>query len=136
MNFNRAQPNFFLSETDYYQLTGPGFYNINEVPADRHRQLPDHFGTPDSFVIFASGVAPYIAQRGGTEAVGGIDWIRLESNRKAGEPPLNVYHFIIGPSGIQGFPVYGPFHNGGIVPHWPSEEYPFDPYPSPRPNLS
>jgi hypothetical protein len=111
------EPNFYITAENFSELVGDGLWTINDVPLQRLAQIKDHFGKVETFALFASGIAPRACT--GTEArVGGIDWVRLEKHPKPGEPPLNVYHYLIGPLDERGYPVYGPILNGSIAPHW------------------
>ena len=65
----------------------------------------------------ASGSLPQPLQMHGVPAVGGIDWLRLESNPYPGEPDINAYHFVIGTPDESGYPVYGPYRNGCRIQH-------------------
>lgn len=79
--------------------------------------MKDHLGKTETFAVFASGVAPQ-AYTGVEGHVAGIDWVKPERHPKPGEPPLNVYHYGIGPPDEHGYPVFGPIINGSIAPHW------------------
>lgn len=111
-------PNFWITEENYFQLTGPGFWTIYEVPQVRLSQLPSPFNLDKTVAVFASGVAPHVVDAPPGEKVGGIDWMRLEGNLRPTEPPLNVNHFVIGGRVDRRFPVFGPFRNGAIADHW------------------
>jgi len=104
-NLPDFHPNFFITEANYYQLVGPGFWKINEVPPQRWGRVAPHFGSEVSFAVFASGEPPFKINPTPMEVIGGIDWMRLEPNPKIGEPEINVNHYVIGPSGQNGFPV-------------------------------
>jgi hypothetical protein len=110
-------PNFYITPSNYNELVGGGMWKINDVPLDRLAQVKDHFGMPETVAVFASGLAPRALTGGGTDSAG-IDWAKLETNRKPDEPPLNVYHYRIGTPDAQGYPVFGPYINGSIAPHW------------------
>ena len=112
------QANFYITHENFENLIGPGFWMINDLPPPRWEQIKDHFGEDETLAVFASGTAPTQADPCFGDAIGGIDWVRIESNRKTGEPPLNVYHYVIGPPDEHGYPVYGPVVNGSKAPHW------------------
>ena len=111
-------PNFWITRENYFQLTGPGFWKINEVPQERLSQLPSPFNLDKTVAVFASGKATYAIEAPQAQNVAGVDWWRLEGNPQRGEPPLNVNHFVIGGEVDGRFPVYGPFRRGSIAPHW------------------
>lgn len=114
-----TKPNFWITEDNYFQITGPGYWKINEVPQERLNQLPTPFSLETTVGVFASGVPPYQINEPVAAGIAGVDWFRLEQNPKPNEPELNVYHFIIGnPVPGCGCPVYGPYRNGSIAPHW------------------
>lgn len=114
-------PNFYITEANFYQLTGPGFWKINDVPPERWQQIAPFLGAEKTLGVFASGQSPKaIAASEAPPKIGGIDWMRLEPNPRPGEPPVNVNHFVIGASGQQGFPVWGPYRSGSIADHWMS----------------
>lgn len=120
-------PNYYLAEADYYQLTGPGFWHKNDVPIERLKLLKQ-FPAEKTVAVFASGVNPMVIPAKANVSLGGIDWIRFEKNPGPDEPSINVDHYIIGPSGVNGFSVWGPFKSGGIAPHWPTGCDPFRGY--------
>src|SRR6266566_308601 len=111
------RPNFYITEQNFRNLAGSGYWAIQDVPAERAEQVRGFLNNADTIAVFASGVTPREIHAEG-EDVGGIDWVRLETNRKPGEPPLNVYHYVIKQPDNRGFPVYGPFKDGAIAPHW------------------
>jgi hypothetical protein len=111
-------PNFWITEENYYQLTGPGFWNINEVPQERMSQLPIPFNLEKTVALFASGKDPCAINAPNCEKIAGVDWLRLEKNPKQGELPLNVNHFVINTPVSGCYPVYGPYRSGSIAPHW------------------
>ena len=53
---------------------------------------------------------------------GGIDWLKLEPNRRKGEPLLNVYHYAIGMPSGDWYPVYGSYKDGALISHYPDEK--------------
>lgn len=120
-----ALPAFRITEENFQALVGNGLWTINDVPLERLAQIRKFFAKVETLAVFASGIAPR-AHTGSEPRVGGIDWVKLEPNRKHGETPLNVYHFLIGPHDGIGYPVYA-VHNGSIAPHW-SELEDLDPY--------
>jgi len=113
----RQQPNFYITVDNYYQLTGAGFWEINDVPPQRWKQIKDHFGDENTMAVFASGSSPTIITQENNKAIGGIDWVKIERNPKDKEPPLNVYHYVIGKPDNIGYPVYGPYRKGQLAPH-------------------
>jgi len=114
----RSKPNFYITIENFGHLIGPGFWRIHEVPLDRLAQIKDHFDDVDTLAVFASGTVPRPDIPPSSVPAGGIDWVRLESNPRAEEPPLNLYHYIIGHPDAHGYPVYGPVRGGSIAPHW------------------
>ncbi len=121
-NIPPTYPNFYITLENYFQLTGPGFWSINDVPPARWGQAARPLDKNVTIAIFASGEPFHKIDPPSNAAIAGIDWIRFEPNPKKGEPDLNVNHFIIGPSGSNGFPVWGPFPSGSIAGHWISLE--------------
>jgi len=111
-------PNFYISHENFKLIEGPGFWYINDVPVERWAHVGEHFNNKNTLALFASGsvVRPVQSIRG--QAVGGIDWIKLEVNPKEKEPPLDAYHYVIVQPDDKGYPVYGPFKDGCLVPHW------------------
>ncbi|MGB8658129.1 MAG: hypothetical protein WCE90_10160 [Candidatus Zixiibacteriota bacterium] len=115
----KPEPNFYISHENFKQLIeGPGFWYKNDVPPERWAQVGKHFNNDDSFAVFASGSVVRPVESKGVQAVGGIDWIRLEANPKEGKPQLRVYHYVIYQPDDKGYPVYGPYRDGCLVPHW------------------
>jgi hypothetical protein len=114
------EPNFYITEANYYQLTGPGFWKLNDVSPMRWEQCGGHFSHPETYALLASGSLPQPLVMHGIPVVGGVDWIRLESNRSPGEPDINAYHYVIGMPDHHGYPVYGPYRNGCRIEHHPS----------------
>jgi hypothetical protein len=117
-----SRPNFYITEENFADIVGSGLWAIQDVPPERAEALRAFLNNPDSLAVFASGIAPRQVDRSDTTAVGGIDWVRLEPVRRPGEPPLNVYHFIIGHRDEIGYPVRGPFREGAIAPHYSTLE--------------
>jgi len=111
-------PNFWITEANYFQLTGPGFWKINEVPQERLSQLPSPFHLEKTVGVFASGINPRAVDAPEGQKIAGIDWFRLEANPLPTEPPLNVNHFVIGSPVSGRFPVFGPYRSGSIAAHW------------------
>jgi hypothetical protein len=91
-------------------VAGSGCWLINDLPPDRAAQLRPFLNNSDTFAVFASGDLP--------GRIGGIDWIRLESNPVLNEPPLNAYHFTIECADEQTYLVNGPYRDGALMPHW------------------
>jgi hypothetical protein len=120
------RPSFYITEENFQELVGNGLWTINDVPLDRLAQIKKFFAKVETVAVFASGLAPR-AHTGSEPRVGGIDWVRLETNPKPREASLNVYHYLIGPHDGYGYPVYGPIRNGSIAPHH-SELSDLDPY--------
>ncbi len=114
--FIMDKPNFYISEQTYNSLIGPGYWSIQDLPDSRAQQVRPFLASKDTIGVFASGVAPTASEMRGP--IGGIDWVRLESNRMKGEPPLNVYHFVIREHDGQGYPVYACKSGESIAPHW------------------
>jgi hypothetical protein len=112
------KPNFFITKKNFEQLIGPGFWKIQDIPALRAQQIRPFLGSQDTLAVFASGLAPRQLNHISEELIGGIDWVRLESSPKDKEPPLNVYHYVIGKETENGYPVYGPYKDGSIAGHW------------------
>ena len=128
MSKSKKAPNFYITEANYYQLTGPGFWYINDVPPERWAQIKDHFAQENTIAVFASGIDPHKIDAPAGAEIAGIDWIRLEPNPKGNEPLLNVDHYVIGPSDEFGFPVYGPYKEGAVVSHHLHNEDEIDKY--------
>lgn len=114
-------PNFYITTQNYNDLIGNGLWSINDNPPDKWSEIKDFFGGNDTLAIFSSGNPP--GNLGAFSGpVAGIDWVRIESRPKAGETPLNVYHFSVGHPDVNGYPVYGPILNSTIAPHWSNLE--------------
>jgi len=114
------RPNFYITTENFSQLVGPGFWRVQDLPQERWNLVKDYLGSVNTLAVFASGVAPTqqnCHQQNG-ELVGGIDWVRIENRPRTGEPPLNVYHYVIGQPDQFGYPVYGPVKDGSIASHW------------------
>lgn len=111
------QPSFYITESNYKMLVGNGFWAITDLPPDRWDEVRGFFGKPETLAVFASGNAPYAIPSHADE-IAGIDWARIESNQKKGEPPINVYHYGIGQKDLYGYPVYGPVIGKTIARHW------------------
>jgi hypothetical protein len=109
--------NFYITEENFRALIGPGYWSIQDLPANRAEQLRPFLSTQDTLGVFASGCPPQVINGGG-DVVGGIDWVRLESRRKANELPLNVYHYVIRKPDEYGYPVFACRPGKSIAPHW------------------
>ena len=114
----RSSPSFHITSENFEDLIGPGFWEIHEVPLNRLAQIRDHFADVDTYALFASGSAPRPEIPPSSTPAGGVDWVKLERNPRSGEPPLNVYHYVIGHPDERGYPVYGPLRGGSMAPHW------------------
>ena len=111
-------PNFHISVENFKSLVGPGFWEIQDLPPERARQIGDHFADIDTLAVYASGIVPRPDIPPFNVSTGGIDWVRIERNPRPEEPRLNVYHYVIGHPDAHGYPVYGPILGGSIAPHW------------------
>ena len=116
-----SKPNFYITCDNFKLLVGRGFWEIRDIPPERCEQVRPFLNNIDTVGVFASGIAPIYLERSSADDIGGLDRIRLEPNPKDKEPDLNVDHFIIGRPDSNGYPVYGPYKNGGIIPHWPQD---------------
>lgn len=131
---SKRKREFSIPEEEYSTFIGGDVdFQIREIPlCDAERILKCFGDKVQTFVVYGSGLAqlspeqeadmPDVGFLDGYE-VGGIDWVRLEGNRKAQEPPLNVYHFAIryknGRNGVDG-PLYCVYEgkHGCLAPHW------------------
>lgn len=111
------KPSFYITAENFHNLIGPGFWSIQDLPADRVEQVRPFLNSQDTLGVFASGTPPKMMPSG-SNVVGGIDWVRLESRRKVNEPPLNVYHFVIKKPDAQGYPVFVCRNGTSIARHW------------------
>lgn len=111
------KPNYFLSTDNYKIIEGEGLWLRNDVPPSIWEQVGKHYNNVTTFAVFASGSVLSPRESFGIEAVGGIDWLKIEAKPKRNEPPYNSYHFVVGQLEFDKYPVYGPFKNGCIVPH-------------------
>ena len=118
MSSGPSRPSFYITAANFLTLIGPGFWQLNDVPPSRWKQIKNHFGAADTLAIYASGELPAI---GGSGSPGGVDWIRLEGNRREDEPDLNAYHYVIGQPTGDVYPVFGPYRKGARVKHWCDE---------------
>ncbi len=48
-----------MTDYNFKELVGPGFWMPNDVPLDRLHQIGGHFNHSDTFVAFASGHLPF-----------------------------------------------------------------------------
>ena len=117
-------PNFYITESNFEEITGSGFWTINDIPPCRWSKVSQFLVREDTIAVFASGVLPLQFPRSTTELHGGYDWHRLEANPGPDEPDVNVYHYAIGApeidaSGVIRYPVCGPIKNGALIEHWP-----------------
>ena len=124
-----ATPKFYIDEDNYNRLIGPGCWQIQDLPSER-AELVKPFLNNATLAVFASGCPPQQHSGYGNsipgrtysadadEDIAGIDWVRLEGNPKHGEPPLNVYHFVIKKPDQNGYPVYACQNGKSIAPHW------------------
>ncbi|MBY0588712.1 hypothetical protein K2X85_16180 [bacterium] len=110
-------PNFYITEENFKSLIGPGYWKIEDLPHKHAEQVKPFLGNGDTIGVFASGTPPQ-GLTGSGKIVAGIDWVRLESNRKVNEPPLNIYHFIIKEPDKHGYPVFACKEGKSIGPHW------------------
>jgi hypothetical protein len=112
------KPNFYITLENFRLIEGAGFWERNDVPPERWVQVGEHFANEHTVAVFANGSIIGPVPSYGIQAVGGIDWLKLEPNPKNSELPLNAYHFVIGQADELGYPVYGPYQGGCLVPHW------------------
>ena len=112
-----TQPNFYITEDNFKSLIGPGFWLIQDLPAEGCQQVRPFLSSEDTLAVFSSGTPPH-AMNVMSNVVAGIDWVRLESNRRSNEPPLNVYHFVILKPDVRGYPVYACREGKSIAKHW------------------
>jgi hypothetical protein len=110
-------PNFYIDDDNFKSLIGDGYWSIQDLPNDRAEQVRPFLASDDTIGVFASGCPPTSSPHA-SNVIGGIDWVRLESNLKPGEPPLNVYHFVIKQPDEHGYPVYACRNGNSIAPHW------------------
>lgn len=110
------KPNFYLSAEEYLNAVPKHEWQTNDLPLDVASGVRRHFGNPSSFALFSSGLSPEAAAANPQKFIAGMDWIRAEDKPKPGEPELNVYHYLIGPSGKLGYPVYDCGHSGVRTP--------------------
>jgi hypothetical protein len=110
-------PNYYISENDFRIIEGKGVWLRNDVPLNVWEQIGSHFNNASTFAVFASGSVLSPTESFGIKAIGGIDWLKIETRPNGNEPPYNSYHFVVGQLNGDKYPVYGPFNNGCIVPH-------------------
>jgi hypothetical protein len=110
-------PSFYITHSNFSKLIGAnGYWQINDLPSDRANQIRPFLANQETLGVFVSGIAPQRIEQT-ADVVGGIDWIRIETNRRSNEPPLNVYHYVIMRPDAYGYPVFA-CRNGSIAPHW------------------
>lgn len=120
-------PNFYIDAENYDRLIGSGCWEIQDLPPNRAELVKPFLNNEDTIAVFASGCPPQPhSTLGGSipdtadsdEDIAGIDWVRLESNPKPGEPSLNVYHFVIKKPDENGYTVFACRDGKSIAPHW------------------
>src|SRR5579863_926488 len=117
------QPNFFITDQQYRQLIVTGSWHINDVPLGIAEMVRAHFGITSSFALFASGAKADPAMARPEDAVlAGFDWVRHETNPVPGEPPLNVYHYVVGSGSAGRYPVFDCGHSGSLASGWSTLE--------------
>lgn len=122
MGKNRSGANFFITEENYIEIQGPGFWQRHDVPPDRWDQVGGHFGDhEDTLAVFTSGHLPKPVASEQHTAAAGIDWLRIERNPAPGEPDINSYHYVVGMPTSGRYPVWGPYKRGCFVEHWTTE---------------
>jgi len=97
-------------------LTGDGKWQINDIPRSEWIGLPEWM-SKGCVGVMASGSMDQSRISHGLEAIGGIDWLRSETQPREGEPEGNAYHYVI--TEVKGhYYLHGPFLDGTLVPHW------------------
>ena len=114
------RPNFYITDYAYRLLVGNGGWRINELNLTTAKLVRGHFSANDSFAMFTSGV--FVSPNNGATPIiiAGIDWIRMETKPQINEPPLNIYHYIVGSKDTNGYPVFDCGKKGALAPHWSS----------------
>lgn len=105
-----------LTEHQYRILADNTDWGLNDVPREKWGELPDWM-TENCLGIVASGSLSDPKMLNGLMAVGGIDWLRAETNPRDKEPEGNASHYVITCSGDQYY-LHGPFRSESLVPHW------------------
>jgi hypothetical protein len=93
-------------------------WSLVDVSPDKWSSLPGGIPGSDTVGVMGSGDLTQTQVLNGQNAVGGIDWIRHETNPKKNEPDLNVYHFIILKQSNGDIFLRGPYTSETWAPHW------------------
>lgn len=111
------KPNFYITQDVYAELAKRGEWKVSEVPLQSGQLIRDFFGEQKTFAMFSSGLSPDAIAKPG-ELVAGVDWVRIETNPKKNEPPLNINRYMIGGKEGDKYPVYHCGHNGTPGSGW------------------
>jgi hypothetical protein len=117
VNFEMNKPNFYITQDVYAELAKRGEWKVNEVPLASGELIRNFFGDQKTFALFSSGLAPEAIAKSG-ELVAGVDWVRVETNPKKDEPPLNINRYMIGSKEGDKYPVYHCGHSGTPEGGW------------------
>jgi|GEM_PF-4756156 len=83
------KPNFRITQANFSEIQGSGLWLRNDISLTRLEECGGHFSkNPDTFALFASGCLPSPISDNGLQAIGGIDWVKIEPIPKNGEPDL------------------------------------------------
>ena len=111
------KPNFYITQDVYTALAQRGGWKVNEVPLASGELIRNFFGDQKTFALFSSGLSPDAIAKSG-DLVAGVDWVRIETNPKKDEPPLNINRYMVGSIEEGKYPVYHCGHSGTPNSGW------------------
>lgn len=122
----RQKPSFYLERgtfdllvRDFRDKGQEDDWAVRELLSNQTPAIAGHLSNPDTIAVFSSGSLGRFRREHGEEVVAGIDWVRHETSPKAGEPEVNVYHYVVTvPNAEHLFPVFEIHGGGGLAPHW------------------
>ena len=104
-------PNFYLTESQYYQIFGHQSWTTREVDLRGVTDVPGWLVDRDTITLYSSGSAVQPRFEDGRNVVGGFERPRHETRPMKGEPEVNVYGFVVleaesAPDASKRFPVF------------------------------
>ena len=120
---NPIKPNLHVKLSVLKTITSLTCWKRDDLPDEESKKIASFLGSENTFGVLISGTLDPSLYRGNNTIIAGFDRIRIENNPKPNEPDLNVDHFVVGvPDENEWCPVYGPYKEGGHLPHWCEEE--------------